>query len=220
MSRARTAIIWMVFCILWIWTGTSFAQTEGDAVPYARGKTEVQAGVTVDYMGRVRFEVKDEKTKNPIPGASIELWVPSLNHGAGAYVLCGMTDSEGVLEVDAEGNNIRYQVYKADWLPYPRTGEEEISMKTIPQIIKVWLYQNSGGNPNEPSHTDSTKPVEPVSPVIPQPGSDGEPGTGIPKTGVENYAFFWGAGALALLAAAGIVGAMTLRERKAERRQK
>ena len=100
MSRRRiTAVI--LLCIMLFTTGQiAMAQTDGEihGAPGNNnsGGTSVYAGVTVDYMGRVRFLVLEKKSGAPIPGVSLEIWIPSQNR----YVLCGVTDEDGGVEFD------------------------------------------------------------------------------------------------------------------------
>lgn len=228
--------------------GDARVGTEGKTESRTGGQTEIQAGVVVDYMGRLRFEVKDEKTQDPIPGASVEIRIPEVNDGEGAYVLFGVTDEEGALELDVaysgdgqdtgidgstlylSDNILDYQVYKADWLPYPKQGQVAVDLKEVPQVVTVFLHKpsdgggNGGGsgggnggsqNPNQ-IITDNEVPLDTIVPENPyEVLPDGEVPTGwIPKTGVENYALFWGAGCAAFLAAAGIIVWMLYREKR------
>lgn len=221
----------------------AWAATEGGTQGQRNGQTEVIAGVAVDYMGKLRFEVKDEATKNPIKGASVELWIPGINGGEGAYVLFGVTDENGALELDVaynrsgqentfetadgklefngtllylDNNQLKYQIYKAGWLPYPKRGEVKLELHEIPQVVVVYLYQKGGGggghdgNSEGGSGTRGGGPSDQewmiTDPEVPlAPGSPGGPLSAIPKTGVENYALLWGIGCILMLLAAGIV---------------
>ena len=148
----------------------AFAGTGGGSETRTGGQTDVMAGVAIDYMGELRFEVKEEKTMAPIPGASIELWIPGILGGDGAYVLFGVTDQEGALElevayqkgqenqwIDSDGkltfdgstlylpeNRIQYQAYKAGWLPYPKQDEVILTWEEIPQVEIVLLHKEEG----------------------------------------------------------------------------
>lgn len=121
----RIAMIWIICSMMILNVGNSFASSEGVSGGGAHrdpNGTDVYIGVAVDYMAKVRFEVYDGRTKGkdpevPIEGASIEIFVPSL----GRYVLYGLTDSEGVLEVDVidESKN-------PNFIPNPNLPSERI----------------------------------------------------------------------------------------------
>lgn len=169
MGKKRTILMCLV-CMFLLLTGQSaMAASEGGAEPVRDGQTDVMAGVVVDYMGKLQFLVVDRDTKNPIPGASIEIYIPSLDR----YVLFGVTDANGTLELDVaygersgqftesggqtvfagttlflKDNNISYRAYKADWLPYPYEGTTVLATREVPQIITIELYKkkkDSGG---------------------------------------------------------------------------
>ena len=240
--------------IMCLFAFPAFAGTGGGSETRTNGQTDVMAGVAVDYMGKLRFEVKEEKTMAPIPGASIELWIPGILGGNGAYVLFGVTDEEGALEldiayqkgqenqwIDSDGkltfdgsilylpeNRIQYQAYKADWLPYPKQDEVILTWEEIPQVVTVLLHKkggstgggDSGGGDSEGGETPESIPVT-VIPEIPQlpgqpqfPEVPQLPGGGIPKTGVEQYARYWGMAFLFFLAAAVLAGVILHREKK------
>jgi hypothetical protein len=141
-------------------------------VPKRNGQTEIIAGVVVDYMGKLRFQVLDRDSNNPIEGVSVEIFIPSLNR----YVLFGLTDSDGIYELDVaynmnssvtdsdqfmnddgnytfngtlvylNDNNIQYRVYKAGWLPYPYNGSYILKGDMVPETITIKLYQKNGGD--------------------------------------------------------------------------
>lgn len=108
--------------MMWISTNTVLADAIGGIEPNPPGGTQVIAGVVVDYMAKVRFEVKEKvPPHDPIPGASIEIYVPSLSR----YVLYGVTDSEGALEV-----NIIDESKQPDYQP-PGTRPPNIGFSDI-----------------------------------------------------------------------------------------
>lgn len=230
----------------------AWAASGGGTGPQRDGQTDVFAGVAVDYMGKLRFEIKDRNGGAAIPGASVELWIPGLNGGEGAYVLFGVTDEEGALELDVaynrggqsnqfettdgkltfkgsllylSGNKLDYQVYKADWLPYPSRGTVTLELKEIPQVVVVYLHKKGGGGGSGDDGgggKDTGNRGTPeegyviVDSEVPLASIDGPevPLAPIPKTGVENYALFWGIGGALLLLAAAVVYWLLYREGK------
>lgn len=235
MGKKRTILMCLV-CMFLLLTGQSaMAASEGGAEPVRDGQTDVMAGVVVDYMGKLQFLVVDRDTKAPIPGASIEIYIPSLDR----YVLFGVTDANGILELDVaygersgqftesdgqtvfagttlflKDNNISYRAYKADWLPYPYEGTTVLETREVPQIITIELYKEKkgggGGGGGSSSgggsgETISTFPIEDSD--IPLINiTDEQVASGIPKTGVEGTLQYWIAGLLFFLIAGGLVG--------------
>lgn len=194
--------------------------------------TDVYAGVTVDYMGKLKFLVRNRDTLEPIEGASVELYVESL----GSYVLFGMTNSEGIYELDVayqtegediEGNyeqsdgqirfrgmiarfasgDIRWRVYKKDYLEYPTSGSLQLDTVTLPHVVEVFLYQEKeGDNPDVTTQpTITSTPNQPERPL--------------PKTGVEyktkQYLFI----AAGFILVAMILGILLYRSRRNEKEQ-
>lgn len=176
MGKKLCAILTAVFAWMWVLLlcpDVLWAATEGGSRPVMQGEgTEVQAGVVVDYMGKLRFVVKEEGSGLPIPGASVELLIPFLNNGEGAYVLIGVTNEQGIYELDLafdtsgqinefenidgvltfsgsmlylKDRSLQWRVYKAGWQPYPKTGTTEVYARDIPQIIEVLLYRTFPG---------------------------------------------------------------------------
>lgn len=204
--------------------------TSGEVRPtesYTPGKssTDISAGVVVDYMGKLQFIVKDEETAKPIEGASVELYVPKLDR----YVLFGQSGTDGIYQLDVaygtgadvqkqylqgesksrekgtlaefETNQIRWKVYKKDYLPYPAEGEVLLDAITLPYEIEVSLYREPKETDEtqateEPGDTDDTQGTDPTEtnsttettkkPVTYPPGNQNPPHNGqIPKTGIE-----------------------------------
>lgn len=165
--------------ILWVTAGFAWASGSSAGTGGVQGQTDVMAGVVVDYMGKVQFRVLDRETETPVAGASVELYIPALDR----YVLVGMSDESGVFEMDIaynrnsnlseaaqfingsgkaalpgsllhlDSNQLKYQVYKADWLPYPNKGSVELELKDLPQVVTVYLYQEE---PEEPTTGEPT----------------------------------------------------------------
>lgn len=165
-KRLLTGILCMALCLT---AGTAWAAQGQGTVSENNGQTDIMAGVVVDYMGKLRFEVYKEGTTTPIEEASVELYIPSRDR----YILLGLTNSNGALELDvsynpsadlaaqflnADGtlafqgtllylnsNEIQYQVYKSGWLPYPYQGTEVLIINQDTQVITVYLYKKSTG---------------------------------------------------------------------------
>lgn len=171
MGRKKILLSWLICCLLFlfacfpVWADDN-SLGEG-SVPKRDGQTDIMAGVVVDYMGKLRFLVLDRDSDNPIAGVSVEIFIPSLNR----YVLFGLTDTNGMFELDVaynmnysvpdsdqfinddgnytfngtlvylNDNNIQYRVYKAGWFPYPHTGSYILKGDKVPETITVKLYQ-------------------------------------------------------------------------------
>ena len=200
MGRKKTLIAWIIcglLCLTACFPAWANNSSGGGTVPKSGG-TDIVAGVVVDYMGKLRFVVLDRDTNNPISGASVEIYIPSLQR----YVLFGLTDSNGVFELDVafnmsnwgherdqfngddpqypftgtilylNDNNIQYRVYKSGWLPYPYMGTYLLEGKTIPETVTIYLYKNN----------------EVLDPDEPGPGPGPVPGPG-PGPGTDNDYF-------------------------------
>jgi len=182
MGRKKQLLAWLICGLLCLAASfpawASIGSSGNGAVPTQNG-TEVQAGVVVDYMGKLRFVVLNKKTLAPIPEASVEIYIKSLKR----YVLVGLTDNNGVFELDVaynsrvsdtEGNevykedgkyylnknmiylndnNIYYRVYHSEWTPYPSDGSKVLDDKVIPETITVYLSRRE-----RPSEPDPPKP--------------------------------------------------------------
>lgn len=230
-TRSLT-ILMLTGLLIWCCSGSGVSAksgTSGEVKPtesYTPGKssTDISAGVVVDYMGKLKFIIKDEETAKPIEGASVELYVPELER----YVLFGQSGADGIYQLDVsygtgtdeqkqylqgesearekgriaefESNQIRWKVYKKDYLPYPAEGEVFLDAVTLPYEVEVSLYREPGETDEtqateEPDDTDDTEGTEPTetdttettkTPVTNPSGNQKPPHSGqIPKTGVE-----------------------------------
>ncbi|MGL5437027.1 MAG: LPXTG cell wall anchor domain-containing protein [Lachnospiraceae bacterium] len=201
MGRKRRVLLWLVGVVLWLTAGAAWANSGAQTVK--DGQTEIMAGVVVNYMGKLRFLVLERNTLNPIEGASVELYIPSLDR----YVLFGLTDTNGIYELDIayntdpnadlnsqftavngdysfqgsllylNSNKIVYQVYKAGWLLYPTQGEEVLTGEEMPQVITVYLYQKGGdgnGGGGGSSSGGSSSGTTPTQQVDPFPENAGD----------------------------------------------
>lgn len=232
MSRKRIWRICLV-CICLLGSGRSMAATGGGAQPVRDGETDVLAGVAVDYMGKLQYRVLDRATDAPIEGASVELYIPSLDR----YVFFGLTDQDGRLELDvaygeedqsryAESDgqtvfsgellhltdrSISYRVLKSRWLPYPYDGEVVLTTSELPQVVTVYLHRKGGGggggNGGGSGASAGDKPGITIPPFPGDTIGEPEPGqiTGIPKTGVEGTFFYWLLGLSFFVIAGGIL---------------
>lgn len=220
----------VIGCFLWLLIcGTAWAGSGGEVIPRENGQTDILAGVVVDYMETLQFQVLDRDTGLPVQGVSIELFIPYLGE-KGRYVLFGVTDENGIYELEVvyvanmeyPGENqfatvdgdlkfqgsylylgdkqIKYRVYKANWLPYPHGGEAAI--EDGPHIVEVHLHKEvrNGGSMEAGS---AAKPGETVPP-FPWEEIGHETDT-IPKTGVEGAVGFWAAGLILFLLAGRIL---------------
>lgn len=261
MGKRKSIILWLFCSLLCLSTCfPTWADTAGGAEPVRNGQSEVQAGVVVNYMGKLRFEVLERGTRVPIPGASVEIFIDALDR----YVLFGLTDGNGIYELDVaynmdpntpdsdqftevEGsyaftgsplylssNNIRYRVYKADWLPHPSIGETMLETTEIPQVITVYLHKRKNGDDPAPTPTPTSPAVIPpgstptgksiinsineilqsiMDSAIPQGGMNSG---AIPKTGVEGAVHYWLLGFVFFLVAGGIVCIMLKKDKKSK----
>lgn len=207
-------------------SGTSGEVDQSQMLTPGKSSTDITAGVTVDYMGKLRFIVKDEDTLEPLKGASVEIYVAGLDR----YVLFGQSDENGLYELDAayardgedpmdqftkkdgritfsgkvasfDQNQILWKVYKKDYLPYPKEGEVMLNAVTLPYDVNVYLYKEpEETEAKEPDETETTK-NQVITPVDhSRPSSGGR----IPKTGIQQMFALWGIG-LGLCVAAGII---------------
>ena len=267
MNKKKSIVLWLICGLLWLFSGTAFADTMGGSAQGDYGQTEITVGVVVNYMGKLRFEVYQKNTKKPIPGVSVELYISSLDR----YVLLGVTNEQGVYELDAaydmsvgrsarsaenqfvtkdgtvsfqgnilylNSNEIKYQIYKAGWLPYPTQGELLLESKEVPQKEVIYLYQKDDGDGPE-------NPKPPIPPVPPkEPGGFGkdvldsiskilteifdqltptgrlERDGSIPKTGVEGAMQYWILGLLFFLMAGGILWYLIRKEQKIKEKER
>lgn len=196
MCRRKSIKLWLICSLLCLLAGFSaWAGTAGGAAPQRKGQTEVQIGVVVNYMGKLRFVVLEQGTQVPIPGASVEVYIPALDR----YVLFGLTDANGIYELDvacnmdlntpdsvqfteSEGsytftgsplylssNHIRYRIYKRDWLPHPSIGETMLETTEVPQVITIYLYKEKTGGDSDGGGGSNPNPTSPAT--IPPEGS-------------------------------------------------
>lgn len=170
MGIKKNLLILMIYGNLLGMSCTAWASSTGGETPKEIGQSEIWAGVKVDYIRKLRFQVLEEGTNSPIPDSSIEIYVPSLNR----FVLFGVTDDDGIYELEAANgsqevpaddqfntaeddatfqspwlymreNHISYRIYKADWLPYPYEGDVDLTTAEVPQIVTVYLHKKTSG---------------------------------------------------------------------------
>lgn len=223
--------------------GTSGNVDQSQMLTPGKSSTDITAGVTVDYMGKLRFIVKDEDTMEAIKGASVEIYVAGLDR----YVLFGQSDENGIYELDAayagdgenpmeqytkkdgritfsgkvarfDENQVLWKVYKKDYLPDPKEGEVMLNAVTLPYDVNVYLYKEAEETETKKTvdtETETTKKPK-VTPVDhSRPSSGGR----IPKTGIQQMFAFLSIG-LALCIIAGIIIVFYLmKTKKTERDQ-
>ncbi len=171
MGRKYRILLWLVSAVMWLTAGAVWAGQSGSQ-PVRGGGSDLGAGVVVDYMGKLRFLVLERDTLKPIEGAAVELYISSLER----YVLFGLTDGDGIYELDIayntnpdadlnaqfttagdgfsfpgsllylNSNRIAYQVYKGGWLLYPTQGEVVLGSKEMPQVVTIYLYKKGSDN--------------------------------------------------------------------------
>lgn len=201
--------IWaLLVCIaLLLPCGSAYGKTGGNTSQEADG-SQILAGISVEYTGKLEFLVQDRDTDQPIEGASVEIYVSGENR----YVLFGVTDENGRLKVDAApGSEVRYRVYKSDWKPYPQEGTVQLQQSGKEQIVIVYLYRKNSGGSSGGADSDgsSSGGIVTGSPVGPGQTADsqeiqevtGSNTKGIPKTGVDSTAGYWIAALICFLLA-------------------
>lgn len=232
MIRIKSIAVGMIGCFLcFLSCGIAWAGSGGGVIPKDDEQTAIWAGVVVDYMETLRFELRNRDTGMPIKGVSIELFIPYIGE-EGRYVLFGVTDKDGIYELDVayvtdmeypdenqfttvdgdlkfqgsylylEDMQIKYRIYKANWLPYPHQGELVIADKEEPHVVEVYLYQNVRYGVS----IEADGAAKPGEIILPFPWE----GTGIgidtiPKTGVEGAIGYWAAGLVFFLLAGGLL---------------
>ncbi len=167
MKRKNPILMWIISMVLCLsFTLSALANSSGGVTAKTDGSTDIVAGVVVDYMGKLKFVVLDRDTLEPISGASIEIYIPSIDR----YVLFGITDAEGAYELDIAydmstvvsndfqevdgntvfqgdllyltSNTIQYRAYKSTWKPYPYAGNVVLDTKEVPQVVYIYLYKD------------------------------------------------------------------------------
>ena len=183
------------------------------------------SAIIMNYMGKLRLEVLDRETGQPIPEAAVELYIAGLDR----YVLFGLTDSSGVYELDAayntnapvtndeqfseedgdymfdgtlvylDDNNIQYRVHRADWHPDPYTGSKTLEGGTMPETVTVYLDREKA----EDKLLSIKEPLLPLS-------SFGGTGSGfLSLKGMKDAIHYWACGLLVFLLAGGAICKMT-----------
>ena len=219
MVRKLKIWVWLACISMLLPCGSAYAKT-GEETMQEAGGSQVLAGVSVDYTGRLEFLVLNRDTDLPVASASVEVYVP----GEDRYMLVGVTDQAGGLKVNAEsGSEIRYRVYRSGWLPYPQEGSVKLQQAETVQTVTVYLYRKGGGGGGSGSSGGSATVDSVVVMGSGQPGelheiqeAYGSNTTGIPKTGVEGTAGYWLAAMIFLLSAGVILGYLLKLEKDRE----
>lgn len=206
--------------------GTLGGAEAGDTLAPKKNSTDVLAGVVVDYMGRLQFVIRERATAKPVEGASVELYVPSLER----YVLFGQSDEQGIYELDVtygeaegkqekygvrerqakaagdtavfENNRIRWKVYKKGYLPYPVKGEAMLDAINLPLEVEIMIEKEEEDG-EEPRQTEIQKNTETSKKPASNPVNPTPPRGKIPKTGVQQ-SIMYGVTGLAFCVIAGL----------------
>lgn len=177
------------------------------------GTTDVWAGVAVDYMFPLRYEVYDAADKKPIEGASIEHY----DYSAAEFIFVGRTDANGVWLTE---------VPPSYWMHNIQGIEAESGAAVVDT---TGLYTGDGALRHRVSK-DGYEVEEAVADVSVENLNNKATGVvrvylkrsaaagALPQTGVQNYWIYLAAGSLLLLIAA-LITYRALREEK-RRRQK
>lgn len=181
------------------------------------GTTDVWAGVTVDYMFPLRYEVYDAADKTPIEGASIEHY----DYSGAEFIFVGRTDAGGVWVTE---------VAPSYWM-HNIQGIETESGAAVVDTTGLYTGEGAlrhrvskGGYEVEEAVADvsvenldnkATGIVRVYLKRIETPPTPSTPGSGgaLPQTGVQNYWMYLAAGSLLLLIAA-LIAYKALREEK------
>ena len=214
---------------------SAFAQENNGNLGGATGDTEIWAGVTVDYMFPLRYEVYDPKNQ-PLSGVSIEHY----DYNAKEYVYVGRTNENGIWETQIpadyfnnviiggaqgvsvadtralyEGNGeLRHRLSKNGFLIVEGRADYTIELNEKREqviVVRVTMqYEDSASSstpsPSEPG-TSGTNPPASVPNSRPN-------GGGLPQTGVPSYWIFLAVGSLLLLLAALIICKILYDEKK------
>lgn len=233
--KKMTAMV-LSFLIVMALAATGFAQEAkpGGAVAQENGsiETEVWAGVTVDYMFPLRYEVYDPQNQ-PLADVSIEHY----DHTQGEYVYVGRTNAQGVWETQVpagyfsdviiggaqgvsvadtralyEGSGeLKHRLSKDGFVivegPADYTVETDEQGQTTIVIRITMQYDEPQSDTTKPESGESTPgssdTTKPESGAAkPESGSSKPNGGSLPQTGVPAYWMFLGLGSLLLLLAA------------------
>lgn len=243
MKRMFAAMLSLLFALTAAPAGV-FAQETGNSVggtqtgntnhpSTGEGTTDIWAGVAVDYMFPLRYEVYDE-AERPLEGSSIEHY----DYSGSEYLFVGRTDTAGAWEtrvppaywmsniqgassggeaavVDTTGpytgdGPLRHRVSKEGYETQEETAEisvEEINGKAT-AVVRVYMARQdaSQGTDSGGNNTNNANTT---------PSAAGR----LPQTGVQNYWICFAAAGLLLLIASVLLFKM-LRDEKKKRHQK
>lgn len=222
---------------------TAFAQESnaktGGTTAQQKADTEVWAGVSVDYMFPLRYEVYDPHNQ-PLAGVSIEHY----DYNAQEYVYVGRTNENGTWETKVpagyfneviiggaqgvsvadtralyEGNGeLRHRLSKDGFLiveglaDYTIETDEKGEQVIVIRITMQYDTPESSSVPNESPSSGVAKPesTQPNSTSTPAASTGGR----LPQTGVPSYWIFLAVGSLLLLLAALIIYKILRDEKK------
>ena len=182
------------------------------------GTTDVWAGVAVDYMFPLRYEVYDAADKKPLEGASIEHY----DYNASEYVFVGRTDANGLWQTEVPPSYWMHNIQGVE-----RAGSATVVDTTglstgegaLRHRISKDGYETAEGLASVSVENLNNKATGIVRVYLKRASGAGAPGGGaLPQTGVQNDWMYLAAGSLLLLIAA-LIAYKALREEK-HRRQK
>lgn len=233
--KKRLVAAALSFLLILCMAVSAFAQENNGNLGGATGDTEIWAGVTVDYMFPLRYEVYDPKNQ-PLSGVSIEHY----DHNAKEYVYVGRTNENGIWETQIpadyfnnviiggaqgvsvadtralyEGNGeLRHRLSKNGFLIVEGRADYTIELNEKREqviVVRVTMqYEDSASSstpgPSDPG-TSGTNPPASVPNSRPN-------GGGLPQTGVPSYWIFLAVGSLLLLLAALIISKILYDEKK------
>jgi hypothetical protein len=192
----KIIILYLMTLSLW-GMGLETIYAANEVISTGTGRTDISAGIMIDYMGILRFQVRDKDTLEPVEGAFIELYVKGLNK----YILFGQSDENGIYQLDIsydqvneeyqymekdghityigslayfEESLIKWKVYKEGYQPYPETGEANLKELSTPYQIDVYLYKEQTKPPieSEIESEDSTESSTQIEPSAESENSD------------------------------------------------
>lgn len=197
--------------------GTETGQTNEPST--GEGATDVWAGVTVDYLFPLRYEVYDAADKTPLENASIEHY----DYSAGEYVFVGRTDANGVWSTEVPPsywmNNIQ-GVKAGDGAAVVDTTGLYTGEGALRHRVSRDGYELQEGLADVSVENLDGAATGIVRVYLKRSDTPETPGGGsLPQTGVQNYWKYFAAGSLLLLIAALITYKALLDDRRRRKQE-